>query len=103
MMYNFSTILYHRMKKTTSNLNYIFEPKKTNTKIKTTNLTVDIEFENKKSLELYNKFNTKPKFSVLNTNTNTNEIFNKKQGFYIKNFIYICIFLASFSFRSVVI
>ena len=98
------------MKKTNSNLNYIFEPKKTNTTNTTnTNLTVDIDFENKKSIELYNKFNTKPRFiQKIILNQSLDKV-NKIHGFCI--FSCICIFLASFpyfnffsfSFRSVVI
>ena len=111
-MYNLSTILYHIMKNPNSNPNpnpnpnFYFEPKKRNTNIKMTKLTVDIEFENKKSLELYNKLDTLK--HKININRSFDKI-NKKHGFCIISCI--CIFLASFPyfnslpffFRSVVI
>ena len=107
MLYNLSTILYNKMKKKTNNTDFqpyfLFEPKKINTNIKTTNLTLDIEFENKKSLELYKKFNTNPKFRILDTSNqkiNINQIIkttnNKKHGFCIISCF--CIFLASFPY-----
>ena len=69
-------------------------------KMKKINKTVDIEFENKKSFDLYKKFNTKPKFSILDQKININQIIkttnNKKHGFCIVSCF--CIFLASFPY-----
>jgi hypothetical protein len=107
MIYNLSTILNNTMKNTRkSNIIYLPNTLSQNTlsqnnKINTHNLKIDIELANKKSLELYEKYNSKPKFSILDgnknqdINKNINKIINKN-GLYI--FGYFCIFLASFHY-----
>jgi hypothetical protein len=75
------------MKKTNSNTIFYFEPKKKYTKY----TTIDIEFENKKSLELYNKFNTKPRFSILEQKIIINQPFTNL--IQITTFVLLAIFV----------
>jgi hypothetical protein len=117
--YNLSTILNEAMKQTKQTKqkpnviqvpNSFFEKNKINNH----NLTIDIELANRKSLELYQKFNNKPKFSILDLNQNIdinkdinkdkpqNQEIDKKHGNINKKGILIigcfCVFLASFHY-----
>jgi len=85
MVHNLSTILNNIMKNTRKSIP------------NTQKITTDIELANKKSIELYEKYNSKPKFSILDGNKNQDgtKIINKNGLFIIG---YFCIFLASFHY-----
>ena len=83
MVHNLSTILNNIMKNTRKSIP------------NTQKIITDIELANKKSIELYKKYNSKPKFSILDGNKNVNKIVNKNGLFIIG---YFCIFLASFHY-----
>lgn len=83
MIYNLSTILRETMKQTNKKdqpqeqglcLDIIKQPLKS-----PYNLKIDIELANRKSMELYKKYNTNkniipvPKFSILDINSNSNK------------------------------
>jgi hypothetical protein len=105
MIYNLSTILRETMKQTNKNEK---EKEKEKEKVicldmikqrpKTPyNLKIDIELANRKSIELYKKYNTNivhiPKFSILDLNKDLNKDFiekkSNKTGFTICG---ICVF-----------
>jgi|688.fasta_scaffold41745_2 hypothetical protein len=113
--YNLSTILNEAMKQTKQTKqksNSIQVPNSflENKKINNHNLTIDIELANKKSLELYQKLNNKPKFSILDLNQDIdinkdkpqNQEIDKKHVNINKKGILIvgcfCVFLASFHY-----
>jgi hypothetical protein len=110
--YNLSTILNETMKQTKQKSNTIQIPNSflENKKINNHNLTIDIELANKKSLELYRKLNSKPKFSILDLNQDINKDINKdkhqnqeidKKGITKKGILIVgcfCVFLASFHY-----
>lgn len=85
MIYNLSTILNETMKKAKekakekSNTIQIPNSFLQNNKINPHNLRIDIELANKKSLDLYNKLNSKPKFSILDLNQIINKNKNKNE------------------------
>ena len=88
MIYNLSTILRETMKQTNNKNkenkevrqlpNSFLENK---AKINPYNLTIDIELANRKSMELYKKYNTSvsvvPKFSILDLDKNPDKDLNK--------------------------
>ena len=104
MIYNLSTILLHAMKKSSQKPITIFQNKinKINKINNPNNFSINIDLENIKSMEIYNKYNSKPKFSILSENKKQNinktdiiKTHIKKYRLCIIGFF--CIFLASFS------
>jgi len=110
--YNLSTILNEAMKQTKQKSNTIQVPNSflENKKINNHNLSIDIELANRKSLELYRKLNSKPKFIILDLNQDIdinkdksqNQEIDKKHVNINKKGILIvgcfCVFLASFHY-----
>ena len=110
--YNLSTILNEAMKQTKQKTNTIQVPHSflENKKINNHNLSIDIELANRKSLELYRKLNSKPKFIILDLNQDIdinkdksqNQEIDKKHVNINKKGILIvgcfCVFLASFHY-----
>ena len=95
MIYNLSTILFNAMKNPNQKPLTIFQnnPYK---KFQPKKITIDIELANIKSMEIYNKFNTKSKFSILDKNQDIIKTNVKKYKLCLIGCFYI--FLASFRY-----
>jgi len=106
MIYNFSTILRESMKQHKDFNTILREMKLANNKgykpcklCKPHNLTIDIELANRKSIELYTKYNANtlpvPKFRILdldqNSNSNSNEVLVERRfGKILFTFFLVC-------------